>query len=151
MSLSASAPKIINGEIDKECETFQPIHRRCSACVRDMLRLRGGDVSMALSLFAGDLLYRECALGGQGTYQGGAALPLTFHTSAQSPVLVIGHGKLAASSCHSTCWLSTRNLSSLHAAAMLCDARTTRADESRNVEHTRNTDILRLKAALPCR
>ena len=27
MSLSPSAPKIINGEIDKECETFQPIHR----------------------------------------------------------------------------------------------------------------------------
>lgn len=29
--------------------------------------------------------------------QGGAALPLTFHPSAQTPVLVIGHGKLAAS------------------------------------------------------
>lgn len=29
--------------------------------------------------------------------QGGAALPLTFHPSTQSPVLVIGHGKLAAS------------------------------------------------------
>ncbi|KAJ9112479.1 hypothetical protein QFC20_002269 [Naganishia adeliensis] len=29
--------------------------------------------------------------------QGGAALPLTFHPSTQTPVLVIGHGKLAAS------------------------------------------------------
>ncbi|KAJ9097762.1 hypothetical protein QFC21_004800 [Naganishia friedmannii] len=29
--------------------------------------------------------------------QGGAALPLTFHPSATTPVLVVGHGKLAAS------------------------------------------------------
>ncbi|KAJ9097842.1 hypothetical protein QFC19_006632 [Naganishia cerealis] len=29
--------------------------------------------------------------------QGGAALPLTFHPSAATPVLVIGHGRLAAS------------------------------------------------------
>ncbi|KAI5450052.1 uroporphyrin-III C-methyltransferase [Naganishia albida] len=29
--------------------------------------------------------------------QGGAALPLTFHPSTQTPVLVVGHGKLAAS------------------------------------------------------
>ncbi|KAJ9124062.1 hypothetical protein QFC22_000855 [Naganishia vaughanmartiniae] len=29
--------------------------------------------------------------------QGGAALPLTFHPSSTTPVLVIGHGKLAAS------------------------------------------------------
>ncbi|GHJ88312.1 hypothetical protein NliqN6_4714 [Naganishia liquefaciens] len=65
--------------------------------------------------------------------QGGAALPLTFHTSAQSPVLVIGHGKLAASRAFTFLDSSARVVLASHNMAAACSELKFRVD-SQQVE-----------------
>lgn len=65
--------------------------------------------------------------------QGGAALPLTFHPSPQTPVLVIGHGKLAASRAFTFLDSSARVIIASHDLAAACGELKFRVD-SQQVE-----------------
>lgn len=65
--------------------------------------------------------------------QGGAALPLTFHPSPRTPVLVIGHGKLAASRAFTFLDSSARVIIASHDLALACGELKFRVD-SQQVE-----------------